>query len=314
MCTEKFKTTARDMEFIFKELEYYKVLHENVLHDMVLGGADMVWFKDIPDNSGLALELKEQTAVLEAAYPKEHVDYKDSGRVLRLIDPFLYSLDYELTHVLPNPIETPEQALNVKIFGDKPGSFEAWYDIVAVQADLLHPTPPREYSLRGKELQISFRDPIGPCDELFLTSDIFEEIVYKYLYEAEDIDGGSGFCQLPGANSIKGGRFKLYLYLVHPGVRVPSASIVAPQQQEWWTDTVFSIPPLVHLPGELYAAILNNVDMPMPMEEARKRFIFRKNCKYHADIESETYQTFVPGDRPFYLPFYDVRGPPADEE
>ncbi|KAJ2514700.1 hypothetical protein H4217_005609 [Coemansia sp. RSA 1939] len=92
---------------------------------MKLGGADMVWFKDTPDYDSLTSELKQYATVLEATYPKRFVNQDEGGRVLRLIDPLLYPLDYELTRVLSSPIESPEQALNVETFGDRPGSFKA---------------------------------------------------------------------------------------------------------------------------------------------------------------------------------------------
>ncbi|KAJ2513944.1 hypothetical protein GGI11_004253 [Coemansia sp. RSA 2049] len=128
---EKFNTTAGDMDYIFNELEYYKVLQESTPQNMVLGGADMVWCKDIPADDSLTLELKQYAVVLEADHYKRLVDCEEGGRVLRLIDPLLYPLDYELTHVLPSPIESPEQALNIETLGDRPGSFKAWADIVA---------------------------------------------------------------------------------------------------------------------------------------------------------------------------------------
>ncbi|KAJ2660636.1 hypothetical protein IWW48_002845 [Coemansia sp. RSA 1200] len=130
MCAERFKTTPHDIDYIFDELEYYKALHENIPHNMVLGGADMVWIKDIPDDDSLTLELKRYADVLEAAYPKKYADWEEGGCILRLIDPLIYPLNYYQTHVLSTPIESSEQALNAKTFGFEPGSFDAWADIV----------------------------------------------------------------------------------------------------------------------------------------------------------------------------------------
>ncbi|KAJ1783575.1 hypothetical protein LPJ59_006550, partial [Coemansia sp. RSA 2399] len=56
MAAEKFETTPEDMEFIFAELRYYKELQESCQGSMKLGGADMVWIKDIPDDDDLAKE------------------------------------------------------------------------------------------------------------------------------------------------------------------------------------------------------------------------------------------------------------------
>ncbi|KAJ2603237.1 hypothetical protein EV177_006711 [Coemansia sp. RSA 1804] len=472
------------MYYIFNELEYYKVLQENTPQNMKLGGADMVWFKDTPDYDSLALELKQYAAVLEAAYPKRFVNQDEGGRVLRLIDPLLYPLDYELTRVLSSPIESPEQALNVETFGDRPGSFKAWADIVAglnpeietdnelvhkkvilyyywfdfcwlptdirvdmdgsvviksyinnlhpakhaafykilsrvlediiplaeqVLADLLHPTCPRvivdkdhcikltaplpeyvtrgvsiranadfwnaldqgivytepvpqdftkpdrplplppTYSLRGEELQvvigmettyltsdnpkhgksewqnsgnfndkivataiwyydvenvdisdIQFRDPVGTYEQHNMIGSILEKVIFHHAYKAvyEDIGQGYGYSQPVGTTGITSGRVvcfpnsyqhlepsveladpsqcghvrKLYFHLVHPGIRILSTSIVAPQQQEWWAETAFSVPPLNSLPAELQVMIQQRVDEPMSLEEAYEEY------------------------------------------
>ncbi|KAJ1726882.1 hypothetical protein LPJ72_006176 [Coemansia sp. Benny D160-2] len=509
MSAEKFNTTPGDMDYIFNELEYYKVLQENTPQNMVLGGADMVWCKDIPADDSLILELKQYAVVLEADYHKRFVDCEEGGRVLRLIDPLLYPLDYELTRVLPSPIESPEQALNVKSFGDRPGSFKAWADIVAglnngiaadkvkdiykdyspnyytyafcwlptdirvdmdgsvviksyinnlhptkhaafyktiskalevviplaeqVLADLLHPTGlrvivdnglcvkftaphpeddtwgvsdlgdddawdaweqgivytepvpkgftkpnrplplPSTYSLRGEELQvvvemdttyltpespkkgperirtawqssgvlndkivataiwyydvenaevsdIQFRDPVGSYGKLDMISDILEKTVFKYAYGVDrDIGKGYGYSQPAGTTGIKSGRIlcfpnsyqhleqsveladpsrcghvrRLYFHFVHPGVRIPSTSIVAPQRQEWWAESAFSVPPLDRLPAELQVMIQQRVDMPMSLEEAYRKYVDRDDYMQRVDGDFEIYDTFV---------------------
>ncbi|KAJ2657705.1 hypothetical protein IWW48_004386 [Coemansia sp. RSA 1200] len=497
---EKFNTTAGDMDYIFNELEYYKILQENTPQNMVLGGTDMVWIKDIPDDDSLTLDLKQYAVVLEAAHPKRLVDHQGGGCVMRLIDPFLYPLDYKLTHVLSSPIESSERALNVETFGNRPGSFKAWADIVAglnngitagkeqdiyknytyafcwlptdirvdmdgsviiksyinnlhptkhaafyktlskaleaviplaeqVLADLLHPTSlrvivdddrcvkftaphpyndtwgvsdlvdddawnawqegivytepvpkgftkpdrplplPPTYSLRGEELQIvvemdttyltpenpkhgksewqnsgilsdqivataiwyydvenaevsdiQFRDPIGSYEEHDMICDILEKTIFEYAYGVDDdIGKGYGYSQPVGTTGIKSGRIvcfpnsyqhleppmeladpprcghvrRLYFHLVHPGVRIPSTSIVAPQQQEWWAETAFSVPPLDSLPAELQVMVQQRVDMPMSLEVACKKYASGNDRKYHVDGEFEIYDTYI---------------------
>ncbi|KAJ2520249.1 hypothetical protein H4217_002179 [Coemansia sp. RSA 1939] len=506
---EKFNTTPGDMDYIFNELEYYKVLQENTPQNMVLGGADMVWCKDITADDSLTLEIKQYAVVLEAVYPKKHVVREGNRSILRLIDPLLYPLDYELTRVLPSPIESPEQALNVKSFGDRPGSFKAWADIVAglnqeigtynkplysqynsdssifsfcwlptdirvdmdgsvviksyinnlhptkhaafyktiskaieaviplaeqVLTDLIHPTGlrvivdnnlcvkftaphpvddtwgvsdlgdddawdaweegivytepvpkgftksdrplplPPTYSLRGEELQvvvemdttyltpespkkgperippdwqnsgvltdkivataiwyydvenaeisdIQFRDPVGTHEEHdIMISDILEKKIFEYAYGVdEDYDVLYCYSQPVATTGIKSGRIvcfpnsyqhleqsveladpsrcghvrKLYFHFVHPGVRIPSTSIVAPQWQEWWAESAFSVPPLDRLPAELQVMIQQRVDMPMSLEEAYRKYVDRSDYRHRVNGESEIYDAFV---------------------
>ncbi|KAJ1732665.1 hypothetical protein LPJ72_003290 [Coemansia sp. Benny D160-2] len=518
---EKFNTTPGDMDFIFNELEYYKILQENTPQNMVLGGADMVWCKDIPADDSLTLELKQYAVVLEAAYPKKHVVREGNRSVLRLIDPLLYPLDYELTRVLPSPIESPEQALNVETFGDRPGSFKAWADIVAglnngiaadkvkdiykdyssyhyphsfcwlptdIQVDMdgsvviksyinnLHPTkhaafyktiskaieaviplaeqvltdlirpvsprvivdndccvkftvphpgdtltisdlgyddawnawikgivysepepkrfakidqpllPSPAYSLRGEELQvvvemdttylapkspkigpkigpkrirgdwknsgipndkivataiwyydvenaeisdIQFRDPVGTYEEHDKLSDMLEKIFFKYVYGIDDdLERAYSYFQPVGTTGIRRDRTvcfpnsyqhlepsveladlfrcghvrKLYFHFVHPGVRIPSTSIVAPQQQEWWAETAFSVPPLNSLPTELQVMIQQRVDMPMSLEEACKKYDGNINREYYAGSEYGAYSAVIEYEDTDYCP------------
>ncbi|KAJ2525819.1 hypothetical protein EV175_007710, partial [Coemansia sp. RSA 1933] len=118
------------MEYIFAELKYYKTLHENCPGDMRLGGADMVWIMDTPDDDCLTKEVQRYAQVLEAHYKR---DSELDDNYLAIIDPALYSLDWELTHLLPTPIESPAAALKVETLGDRPGSFDAWKEVVIEQ-------------------------------------------------------------------------------------------------------------------------------------------------------------------------------------
>ncbi|KAJ2379950.1 hypothetical protein GGI23_007886, partial [Coemansia sp. RSA 2559] len=88
----------------------------------------MVWIKDIPDDDDLAKEVKRYAHILET-----HCKQVAGQEVncLALLDPAMYSLDYELTHLLPSPIGSPAAALDVATLGDRPGSFEAWKKVVA---------------------------------------------------------------------------------------------------------------------------------------------------------------------------------------
>ncbi|KAJ1663464.1 hypothetical protein EV178_004942, partial [Coemansia sp. RSA 1646] len=445
MAAEKFGTTPTDMEYIFEELAYYKTLQENCQGTMVLGGAGMVWVNDVPDDNQLLREVKHYAAVLEA-HPKQKIELKDNA-TLMLIDPLLYPLDYELSHLLPSPIESPAAALRVSTFGDRPGSFEAWSKVVAelnkdiktedniyTDCDQVHPTNVRvsvddyecvhftaphpndvdwdevdlnveeddiweaweqgivytepvpgafvepdrplvPYSLRGEALQvvvemknmhltpenpeykpfrshgvnrwqnsgipndnivatsiwyydidnmdisgIEFRDPIGAYEELDYINSILEKKTFSYVYgESNDIGKGFGYEQVAGSTEIKSGRVvcfpnsyqylrssvkladpskpghvkMLLFHLVHPGVRLPSTSIVAPQQQDWWIKDAFATSPLKGLPRELCHMIQQKVNMPMSLEKARKKYLDPNGLHLRYEGESEIYNTYI---------------------
>ncbi|KAJ2852960.1 hypothetical protein GGI22_005066 [Coemansia erecta] len=467
---------------------------------MKLGGADMVWIKDIPDDDDLAKEVKRYALILETHRKR---GAGQEGNCLALIDPALYSLDYELTHLLPSPIESPAAALDVATLGDRPGSFEAWEKVVAklnkdietkdnlymihqsegcnytfcwlptdirvnadgsvdiksyinnlhptksaafyvtlskvlantiplveqVLTDLAHPIdlrvpivdddkcvvqftapypdddtwgrvdseadddevwdaweegivytepvpspfakperPLLPYSLRGEELQvvvemqnihlmpdepetteikwqnsgiptdkivatsiwyydvenvvvsdIKFRDPVGTYEELDIFCSILEKKAFAYAY-GHDGDCGEGYdySQPSGSTEIKSGRVvcfpnsyqyckplvkladaskpghvkMLLFYFAHPGVRLPSTSIVAPQQQDWWAERAFAVPPFKNLPGELCHMIRQQVAMPMSLEKARERYHGPWLHSHRYDGECEIYDAY----------------------
>ncbi|KAJ2847315.1 hypothetical protein GGI22_006011 [Coemansia erecta] len=459
----------------------------------------MVWIKDIPDDDDLAKEVKRYAHILET-----HCKQVAGQEVncLALLDPAMYSLDYELTHLLPSPIGSPAAALDVATLGDRPGSFEAWKKVVAdlnkdieteddlymiydrvycnyhfgwlptdirvntdgsvdiksyinnlhptkhaafyailskvlantiplveqVLTNLAHPTnlrvpivddecvqftaphpeddtwgeidseadddevwnaweegiiytepvpapfakperPLLPYSLRGEELQVAvemqniqltpdepettnikwqnsgiptdkivatsiwyydvenvvvsdikFRDPIGEHEELSLINNILEKKVFSYVYGVtDDIGKGYGYSQPSGSTEIKSGRAvcfpnsyqyckplvkladaskpghvkMLLFYFAHPGVRLPSTSIVAPQQQDWWAERAFAVPPFKNLPGELCHMIRQQVAMPMSLEKAHERYHGPWFHSYRDDGEFEVYDTYV---------------------
>ncbi|KAJ2234444.1 hypothetical protein IWW45_003416, partial [Coemansia sp. RSA 485] len=62
---------------------------------------------------------------------------------------------------------------------------------------------------------------------------------------------------------------RLTIYFVDPSVRIVSTSIVPPQQKDWWTKTVSSVPSRVSkLPMEIQDMVFKHVDNPMSFERA----------------------------------------------
>ncbi|PGH15726.1 hypothetical protein AJ80_05434 [Polytolypa hystricis UAMH7299] len=73
------------------------------------------------------------------------------------------------------------------------------------------------------------------------------------------------------ADPAKPGHRKiLALFLIDPNIRVISTANVPPQQRDWWKDEIYRQHSLSPLPVELQEQIMEDVDFPMPMDEAKE--------------------------------------------
>ncbi|KAJ2099234.1 hypothetical protein IW146_009814, partial [Coemansia sp. RSA 922] len=100
------------------------------------------------------------------------------------------------------------------------------------------------------------------------------------------------------ADPTKPGHRKiLAFFFIDPSTRIPSTEIVPPQQQSWWTESVLSASPLGGLPLLVKEGILDQVDFPMSLDEAKKlRLELMAERSVHNGNATENY--FNP---PFYL-------------
>ncbi|KAJ2063044.1 hypothetical protein GGI17_001991 [Coemansia sp. S146] len=72
------------------------------------------------------------------------------------------------------------------------------------------------------------------------------------------------------ADPTKPGHRKiLAFFFIDPSTRIPSTEIVPPQQQSWWTESALSTSPLGELPLLVTEGILNQVDFPISLDEAK---------------------------------------------
>ncbi|KAJ2879820.1 hypothetical protein IWW38_006051 [Coemansia aciculifera] len=62
----------------------------------------------------------------------------------------------------------------------------------------------------------------------------------------------------------------LVFYFVDPSTRIPSTEIVPPQQQEWCFEDVLAAEPFRSLPSLVVDGIMNKVDYPISLREAKK--------------------------------------------
>ncbi|KAJ1641610.1 hypothetical protein LPJ64_006432, partial [Coemansia asiatica] len=128
--------TDKQAEYVISELFYYKKLQSFVRNsgsDAKLSVVDMVWYTDIPENSGLAQEFNTLLLNMLETMPKDRYyrrilerPYYDNTLAEQIVDPTLYSLVYKSTPILSKPITCPMEALNPCSFGTVPGSIDAW--------------------------------------------------------------------------------------------------------------------------------------------------------------------------------------------
>ncbi|KAJ2461231.1 hypothetical protein GGF42_000328 [Coemansia sp. RSA 2424] len=77
--------------------------------------------------------------------------------------------------------------------------------------------------------------------------------------------------ELKLADRTKPGHCKmLTFYFVDPSTRIPSTEIVPPQQQEWYFEDVLASEPFRSLPGLVVDGIMDKVDFPISLKEAKQ--------------------------------------------
>ncbi|KAJ2064684.1 hypothetical protein GGI17_000826 [Coemansia sp. S146] len=93
-------------------------------------------------------------------------------------------------------------------------------------------------------------------------------------------------------DSTKPGHCKmLTLYVVDPSTRIPSTEIVPPQQQDWWSEGVFSSGQLSSLPHLIRDGIVNKVDYPISLKKAKKLRLDRAD-QYERVVSDISYHNF----------------------
>ncbi|KAJ2430503.1 hypothetical protein GGF41_000960, partial [Coemansia sp. RSA 2531] len=79
------------------------------------------------------------------------------------------------------------------------------------------------------------------------------------------------FPELQLADKTETGHCKmLTFYFVDPSTRIPSTEIVPPQQQDWYFEDVFGYEPFRSLPHLVVDGILDKVDFPISLKEAKR--------------------------------------------
>ena len=95
------------------------------------------------------------------------------------------------------------------------------------------------------------------------------------------------------ADPMKPGHRKIIaLFLVHPNVKIVSTAHVPCQRRAWWWEAVNSEKPpfmLDHLPPELNRIILENVEFPVGIQEARREVRSRLIKERKVYVASQTH-------------------------
>ncbi|KAJ2042860.1 hypothetical protein GGH13_009870 [Coemansia sp. S155-1] len=79
------------------------------------------------------------------------------------------------------------------------------------------------------------------------------------------------FPELKLADETKAGHCKmLTFYFVDPSTRIPSSEIVPPQQQDWFFEDILESEPFCRLPQLVVDGIMDKVDFPISLKEAKK--------------------------------------------
>ncbi|KAJ2357228.1 hypothetical protein GGF43_001593 [Coemansia sp. RSA 2618] len=122
--------TEREIDYVFEELVHYAALHVPG-SSAKLSAAENVWISDSLIDEDTTTELKRYAAVLEDV-PEEDKDYNSdtNNQVLNLVHPSLYPLIYARSRLLSQPIPSPAAAVDLKTFGEHPGSPEKWHAAV----------------------------------------------------------------------------------------------------------------------------------------------------------------------------------------
>ncbi|KAJ1875328.1 hypothetical protein LPJ57_004695 [Coemansia sp. RSA 486] len=180
------------------------------------------------------------------------------------------------------------------------------------------------YDSKGeKPLTIEFQEAIKTEPDSI--GDGYDLLAYNKLYGISTPSEGEEYIQSAGSIDAKQGRLVCYpnvyeqnrhygdgaakwlkVYFIDPAVRIVSTAIVPPQQKDWWTKTVSSVPSRVSmLPLEVQEMVFKHVDSPMSFERACE--VSKKAYKASYDImESLVFECYVyVGDRS-YSDQYDI--------
>lgn len=138
--------TEKEIEYVFDEMAYYQKLCGSGDSNIIQSAVEQAWQSDTLIDTETLEELKEHVKILEDV-PEIHMDWhpNSNDQVLNLIHPSLYPIVYGHTPLLPQPISSPQAALDIKDFGQVPEKIEDWNVLCTYAKDQKASVPPPEW-------------------------------------------------------------------------------------------------------------------------------------------------------------------------
>ncbi|KAJ2886643.1 hypothetical protein H4R27_000506 [Coemansia aciculifera] len=183
---------------------------------------------------------------------------------------------------------------NIELTPEKPDYDGGNWHVEAMANERIIATGIYYYDVENiAESNLQFRESVN--EDISYEQHDHRGLALAYGMYEEDIYGGLPLDQEIGHIEIKNGRcivfpniyqhqvssFKLAdptkpghrkilaFFFIDPSTRIPSTEIVPPQQQSWWTESALSTSPLGELPLLGTEGILNQVDFPISLDEAK---------------------------------------------
>ncbi|KAJ2413887.1 hypothetical protein GGI10_002758 [Coemansia sp. RSA 2530] len=162
---------------------------------------------------------------------------------------------------------------------------------------------------------LQFREALCTWDFEAHQFDI-ESVVKAYGIEQDQLEEEQSISQEPGLVGIKDGRCLVFpnilqykmpelklankkkpghckmltFYFVDPSTRIPSTSIVPPQQQDWYFKDVMASEPFCSLPQLVVDGIMSKVDFPISLKEAKKLRLLARQDETCVDITLDLFE------------------------
>ena len=106
------------------------------------------------------------------------------------------------------------------------------------------------------------------------------------------------------ADPTKPGHRKiLAMFLVDPYIRVISTANVPPQRRDWWAEVVRRVPRFARLPTEIFNKIIEVVEDPFGMEEAKeaRKDLMARRGAMNNEINEDMDEVFI---SPYATPIF----------
>ncbi|KAJ2490398.1 hypothetical protein IWW37_003215 [Coemansia sp. RSA 2050] len=170
--------TDVEFKYVLDELAYYASFHPPGSNAR-FSAADGVWFSDTLIDAETTNRLKSYAAILESVPDRQKDWYPNNrSRVLNLIDPSLYPLDYTRSKMCRQISASLPSSLEFLNKGELPGSLDEWCKAVSDNTD----SEPYCYKLAGdKRYGTYYSDRFSWLPAEFCTDDNGAVTIESYI-------------------------------------------------------------------------------------------------------------------------------------